>query len=74
MMLRKRQNWNHLIYLLDHLVQHQVLPNDSGGLALQSQLFGNPASAAVVDFETVNSARFHSVQRNRPKAAMTKAQ
>ena len=45
-------------------MQHQVLPNDFGGLALQSQLFGNPASVAVVDFEVVNSPRFHSVQRN----------
>ena len=56
-----------------HLMQHQVLPNDFGGLALQSQLFGNPASVTVVDFEAVNSACFLSVQRSRPKAAMTKA-
>lgn len=62
-----------LIRPAEPLMQHQVLPNGFGSLALQSQLFGNPASVAVVDFEVVNSVRFHSDQRCKPKAVMTKA-
>jgi hypothetical protein len=35
-----------------------MLPNDFVGLVLQSQLFGNPASIPVVDFEAASSRLF----------------
>jgi hypothetical protein len=54
------------------LVQTQMLPKDLGSLALQSQLFGNPAKAAVADFGAVSSSRFHSVQRNGLETANRK--
>jgi hypothetical protein len=55
----------HGAWLAELLVQIQMLSNDLfGGLVLQSQLFGNPASVVVVDCETVNSANSHSVQHN----------
>lgn len=66
----------HGAWLAELLVQIQMLSNDLfGGLVLQSQLFGNPASVVVVDCENVTphvSTQFETMASG-PKAAMTSA-